>query len=138
MTLITILWLALTVIFFIIEAISVGLISIWFAIGSLLAFIVSIFTDNIIIVFIAFAIGTIVTCIFMKYIKDIIPKTITNNTNRLVGMTAIVVEEITALKGRVKVGDVTWSAMSTDENIEEGVAVKIIETNGNTLTVERI
>lgn len=135
-------WLITAVVLFIFEAITVGLVCIWFSFGALGAFAVSFFTENIIIQLLAFALISAVSFLFVKPVfKKIMPeRTNTNNTTRLIGKTVIVVEKITPNSGRVKVGDVIWMAKSKEENdvIEIGTSVKITNTNSNTLTVERL
>lgn len=137
----TIAWLIIAVILFMFEAITVGLVCIWFGIGALGSFIVSFATDNIILQLIVFVIITAVSFIIIKPLfKKIMPeKSNTNNTNRLVGKTAKVIEEISFEKGRVLIGDVSWLAQSNDQNvIEKDSLVKIIDTNSNTLIVKKI
>lgn len=135
-------WLIVAVILFIFEAITVGLVCIWFSFGALGAFAVSFFTENIIIQLLVFVLISAVSFLFVKPVfKRIMPeRTNTNNTTRLIGKTVIVIEKITPNSGRVKVGDVSWMAKSKDGNdvIEIGTSVKITDTNSNTLTVERL
>ncbi len=135
-------WLIIAVVLFIFEAITVGLVCIWFSFGALGAFAVSFFTENIIIQLIAFVLISGILFVLVKPVfKKIMPeRTNTNSTTRLIGKTAAVTEKITSCSGRVKVGDISWLAKSKDEKdvIEIGTQVKIIDTNSNVLTVERL
>lgn len=132
-------WLIISVILFVFEAVTIGLVCIWFGIGALGAFLVSFATSNIFIQLIVFVIVSALSFLFIKPVfKKMLPdKDITNNTSRLIGKTAVVEEEINALGGRVKIGDVSWIAKA-NEVIEKGAMVKITYAQSNTLTVERI
>ena len=59
-------WFALVFVFLIIEAITLNLVTIWFAFGSLCAFITTYFTDNILIQSIVFIVFTIVSLLVTK------------------------------------------------------------------------
>lgn len=135
-------WLIIAAVLFIFEAITVGLVCIWFSLGALGAFAVSFFTENIIIQLLIFALISAVSFIFVKPVfgKIMPERTNTNSTSRLIGKTAVVTEKITPSSGRVKTGDISWLAKSSEENdvIETGTSVKIIATNSNVLTVERL
>ncbi len=132
-------WLTIAVIMFIFEAITVGLICIWFSFGALGAFAVTFVTDNIIIQLIVFA---AVSALSFMIVRPLMKKTMpvkdnTNSTNRLIGKSGRVIEKIDEYNGRVMVGDVSWIAKSKDI-IEEGTIVKIIKAEGNVLTVEQV
>ena len=60
------------------------------------------------------------------------------NINSKVDKTGVVVQEIKKdEKGRVKIGDVEWLAVS-NEDISEGTKVRITNVYGNTLCVEKV
>ena len=63
-------WFVLIFAFLIIEALSFNLITIWFAFGSLCAFISTYFTDNLIIQIVVFTFFTIISLIFTKPLLD--------------------------------------------------------------------
>ena len=63
-------WFILIFAFLIIEALSFNLITIWFAFGSLCAFISTYFTDNLIIQIVVFTFFTIISLIFTKPLLD--------------------------------------------------------------------
>lgn len=132
-------WLALAVILFIFEAITVGLVCIWFSFGALGGFFVALFTDNIIIQIIVFVAVTLITfCTIKPIFKRVIPqRTSTNSTDRLIGRQGKITEAIKNGNGRVLVGDVSWIATSK-EDIEKDALVKVVSAQGNTLTVERV
>ncbi len=135
------LWIALSGIMLILEAITVGLTCIWLAVGAFAAFIVSFATSSIYVQFAVFVLVSAVSFISLRpFLKKFMPvKDKTNNTSRLIGRKAIVSEKITAMNGRVKVGDVLWLAESADGNdIEVGTMVKITDAKSNMLVVEKI
>ncbi|NVD07245.1 NfeD family protein [Vibrio sp. JPW-9-11-11] len=56
-------------------------------------------------------------------------------SKQLIGQQFILDEDFPAGKGRVKVGDTTWTARS-DRGIEAGTLIEIIEVNGIVLTIK--
>ena len=60
------------------------------------------------------------------------------NINSKVNKTGVVIQEIKkGEKGRVKIGDVEWLAIS-NEDISMGTKVRITNVDGNTLFVEKV
>ena len=60
------------------------------------------------------------------------------NINSKVNKTGVVIQEIKkGEKGRVKIGDVEWLAIS-NEDISRGTKVRITNVDGNTLFVEKV
>ncbi len=57
-------------------------------------------------------------------------------SKQLVGQTIRLDENFPAGKGRIKLGDTTWSAQS-DCDIEVGAIVEVIEVNGIVLTIRK-
>ena len=109
----SIIWLALMVIFLIMEAATVQLISTWFALGSLAAMIVALLGGEIwlqILVFLTVSI-VLLALLWPMVRKHLKPKLVATNADALVGRICMVTEAIAPMEsGRVKVGDVTWSA----------------------------
>ena len=138
-----ILWLALIVGFLILEAATTQFICIWFAGGSLVAFICFLLGFNSLVQVSAFVISSVLLLIFTKKIIDKI-KTKTplkTNADALIGKTAIVVEEISNIdsKGCVKIGGIEWSARSSDDSeIPLNSHVTIKEIDGVKLIVDKI
>ena len=85
-------WFVLIFAFLIIEALSFNLITIWFAFGSLCAFISTYFTDNLIIQIVVFTFFTIISLIFTKPLLDkFINKNVTKtNIDIIIGKIGIV------------------------------------------------
>ena len=65
------------------------------------------------------------------------PPLLRTGTSALVGRSAIVTEEVTALDGRVRIGGEVWSARSYDESsvIPEGSKVDVLAIEGATALV---
>ena len=117
-------WLAVALAMLVIEALTVGLTTIWFAAGALVALIAALLDLSIgvqIVVFLAVSICLLVFTrkIFVEKLKAGSEKT---NVDALVGEKAIVVSPIRPYDvGQVKVGGQVWSAIG--KNPEETFAV---------------
>lgn len=138
------LWFLIIVILVIIEFLTINLVTIWFIIGSLFAFISAFLTDKFNYQFIVFVLFSLISVIFiknnLKYFFDF--KKTATNADSLIGQVCIVTEEINNLinMGKVIIGDNVWSALSNDENviIKLGAKVKILEIRGVKVIVEEI
>lgn len=136
----TVAWLIIAVVMFVFEAITVGLVCIWFSFGALGAFLISLLTDNIIIQLLVFIAVSAISFIVVKpAFKKLMPKSDnTNSTNRLIGKSGKVIEEINENMGRIQIGDVSWLAKSSDESIIPiGSMVRVKDAISNTLIVEK-
>ena len=137
-----IIWLVLMVVFLAMEAATVQLISTWFAVGSLAAMIVALLGGELwlqILVFLT------VSCVLLALLwpmvrKHLKPKLVATNADALVGRVCAVTEDIDPMEGgRVKLGDVTWSARTeTEEPIPAGSHVKILRIQGAKVIVEAV
>lgn len=129
-------WLIIAGVCFIIEIMTVGFLIFWFAIGALLAMIVSLFTDNIIIQTSLFVISSTILIFATKpFVKKFAKNknTIQTNVYSTVGKTGIVTKDIDSIQslGQVKVGGEVWSAVGlNDINIPQGTEVEIKEIKG--------
>ena len=133
-------WLGLFLLAVIFEAATVDFVAIWFAVGSIPAFILAIVGAPVWLQIATFLIITIVLIAFtrpymMKYFKT---NQIKTNAQSVIGKTATVYEEILPNEiGTVKLRGQVWSAMS-DSKIEVGTEVRILEIEGVKLIVEAI
>lgn len=132
-------WLTIAVILAIIEMSTVNLVSIWYIISSIIAMIISLFTDNIFIqVAIFVLVGTLLLIFTKDAIKKIIPEKTKTNIDRIIGMKGIVSERITEkTSGEVKVDGKIWTA-TANETIEKNEIVEILEINSTKLKVRRM
>ena len=135
-------WLVLLVIFIAAELISLGLTTIWFAGGALVAVLAAMLGLP---VFVQISLFVFVTCILLIFTRPIAVKyfnkdRIKTNAESLVGMQAIVVSEIDNLQsaGRVTVNGVEWMGRNIDQskNIPVGTVVIIKAIDGAKLIVE--
>lgn len=132
-------WLVLAIIFFVAEFATTGIVSIWFALGSLAALIPAwLMPEALWLQLTVFIAVTAVTLCFTRPVlsKYILRKTPTN-ADMLIGKTAVVIKDITPDgAGRAKVGDLTWMAKSTAE-LKEGETCIITGIEGASLIVEK-
>ena len=137
-----IIWLVLMVVFLIAEASTVQLICIWFAAGSLVAMLVSLLGGALglqVLVFLTLSI-VLFAMLWPLAKKHFKPKLVATNADALVGKLCTVTEDIDPVEGgRVKLGDVTWSARSeTGEVLTAGTQVKILKIQGAKVFVEQV
>ena len=136
----TIVWLVLMVAFLIAEATTVQLICIWFAAGSLAALLVGLLGAELWLQILVFFTVSIVLFAMLWPLakKRFNPKRVATNADALIGKTCLVTEDIDPLEGgRVKVGDVTWSAHCETE-VPAGARVKILKIQGAKVLVEEV
>ncbi len=134
-------WLAMMVFFVIVEAACpLHLVSVWFAVASLIAMIISLFGGAIwlqIAVFLVVSGGLLLALwpLVKKYMK---PKVVATNIDSVVGMLAHVTEDINNIDatGQVKVNGLPWTARSTGgQNIPKGTLIRIDRVEGVKLLV---
>ena len=131
----TFFWLILLFVFVIIEALTVHIVSIWFALGSLCSIIASalgapVWAQAAIFAAVSAA-AIIVTRPLVK--KFILPKNTPTNFEQIIGQTAVVCEEInnTEAPGAIKINGLEWSARSDDGNIIPcGDKVTVVKIEG--------
>ena len=128
-------WLIAMVIFIAAEAMTVSLVSIWFAAGALGAIIVALTGGGLtfqVTVFLALAI-VLLFCLRSVVRKHFTPRITRTNVDSVIGSTGIVltpVNNIAAL-GQVQISGVEWSARSTDNShIPAGTLVKVDRIEG--------
>lgn len=135
-------WLIALAVLLIIEIITLGLTTIWFAGGALIAFLISLVSDNLIVEFIAFFVISFALLIFTRpvaarYFNKEREKT---NCDLLIGKEAKVTKQIDNLNatGEVVIDGKAWTARALNENhiIEQGKRVIIKEISGIKLIVD--
>ena len=137
-----IIWLALTAVLLIIEIMTLGLTTIWFAAGALFAFFAALLGMNQGIQIGVFVVVSVVLLFFTRplAVKYLNTKTIKTNTEALVGKTARVIVDINNLKsqGQVVINGLEWTARSSDDTVvfKIGDAVTIVGIEGVKLIVE--
>lgn len=129
----TIFWLILFVVLLIIEIFTMGLTTIWFAGGALIAFLLACLNLGLPIQIIVFLVVSIVSLVMtrplaVKFFNRERQKT---NAESLIGQKAVVLEAIDLIHGtgRVEVNGMEWSA-KTDESEEVIEPGKIVVIDG--------
>lgn len=133
-------WFITFLILLFIELITVNLVTIWFAIGSLGALITASITDMVVIQIIVFIVLSVVSLIVTKpIVKKIRTRKITpTNLDRVIGRIGTVTKKITKDSyGEVKVEGSIWTAKANKE-IREKSQVKVLKIEGVKLLVEEI
>jgi membrane protein implicated in regulation of membrane protease activity len=133
-------WLVVLVILLVFELVTLGLTSIWFAGGALVAFVASLFGQNNIIQIVLFFVISIILLLFTRPIalKYFNTKRVKTNYESLIGKEGKVIEVIDNFNqlGTVTLNGQVWTARS-DQNqiIELGKRVKILNIVGVKLIV---
>ncbi len=123
--------------FLVIEALTVGLVSIWFVPGAIIAAILSVWVKNFYIQLAVFlVISGITMFLSKKFFKKTKSEKLAESNDLLIGKTALAKTDISATDGKVIVGGVYWRAVSENQ-INEGEYVTVTAVNGNTLTVTK-
>ena len=135
-------WLMAFIILVVMEFLTMGLTTIWFAIGALVSFFASLFGAVVWLQIVLFLVVSLVVLVVyrplaVKYVNSRRTKT---NVDDLIGREAKVIERIDNLNetGRVLLNGIDWSARSTliGGVIEEDTIVKVMEVQGVKLIVE--
>ena len=98
-------WLIALVVFLVIEAATLGLATIWFAGGALVALIAAMCGAGIVIQIVLFLVVSLVLLFFTRpfAVRFLNKDTLKTNVDRVVGMEGVVTEEISNLAGTGKV-----------------------------------
>ena len=128
-------WLAAMVVFIAAEAMTVSLVSIWFAAGALGAIIVALMGGGLVLqvtVFLALAVALLLSLrsIVRKHFTPHVTKT---NIDSVIGATGIVVTPVNniAALGQVQINGMEWSARSSDNShIPAGAMVRVDRVEG--------
>ena len=135
-------WLAVGVVFLIVELLTTALVSIWFVPSAIITCLLSFVVDNLLIqiaIFVALSAVFMVVCrkIYNKHIKK--PVDDVDQNEKLIGKTAKVAEDTNGISGRILVGDVYWKAVSENGDIiPKGETVKVKSVNGTTLVINKL
>ncbi|MDF2842529.1 MAG: putative rane protein [Herbinix sp.] len=136
-------WLVILAALLLIEIFTLGLFTIWFSGGALIAFFVSLVAeDNLLLQIIVFLTVSLVLLIFTRplVLKYYNPKRIKTNYEGVIGKNGIVIVTIDNLKstGQVTVDGQEWSAKTADgSRIEKGSIVNVQAITGVRLVVTK-
>lgn len=137
----SIFWLIIFAVFLIVEIITLGLTTIWFALGAIAAFLTAyvgfgMVVQVVVFLIVSIALFVITRPIAMKFFNKERERT---NAESLIGQKAIVKEKVDTLRGegKVEVNGMEWSAKTDEsETIEAGTIVLIKGIQGVKLIVE--
>lgn len=136
------LWLIAAIAFGFIEAITLGIATIWFAVGALIAWLFSLFNTPLWVQVLVFLVSSSVLLYFtrpiaQKFLKIGHTKT---NAETIKGKTGIVIKKIDNIQGtgQVKVSGQIWSAKAIDDElILEDSIIEILDIQGVKLVVQQ-
>ena len=131
----SIIWLVLMVIFLIAEALTVSMISLWFAAGAVVALLLSLLQLQIWLQVLLFFLvsGALLACLRPLVRRHVTPKLTPTNVDAIVGTRCMVTAEIdnVCAAGQVKLNGIEWSARSvTGQIIPEGTLVRVERVEG--------
>ena len=139
----SLIWLIITVALSVAEIFTMGLVTIWFAAGAAVAFVLALIGAPLAVQIAAFLVVSIVILILVrpiatKHFNNRLKKT---NIDAYVGRKLIAKTDIDNLHGagKVDMDGSTWIAVSSMDNIiiRAGETVKVVEVRGAKLIVER-
>ena len=130
-----VIWLGLMVLFLLIEAGTVALVSLWFAAGALAAILVSLLGGKLVIQSVVFL---VVSCVLLALARPVLrkyytPRITRTNVDSLPGSLGLVTADIDNVvgAGEVKLGAMTWTARSTDGSpIPAGTQIRVDRIEG--------
>ena len=136
------LWIAFAVVMGIIEAFTMGLTTIWFAGGALVAAILSLVTDSLLAQLLVFAVVTLVLVIFTRpvAVKKLNTRTVKTNVDAVIGTTGTAESDVPMHgTGTVKADGKVWTAVLADGSaeIKAGELVEVTAVSGVKLLVKK-
>ena len=135
-------WLIAMVILIVIEIMTLGLSTIWFAFGALVAFIASLFGASIALQVVLFIVVSIISLILTRpmAVRFLDKGLVKTNVDSLIGKHAIVEEDISNIQetGLIKINGLEWMARTREEQdiVKKGSIVSIICIDGAKLIVK--
>ncbi len=137
-------WLGIVVLMLVIEIITLGLTTFWFAGGALVAFIAALLGAPLVLQIILFVVVSVALLVItrpiaLKYFNKSRVKT---NAESMIGKEGIVSDTIDNLNGtgQVKIDGMDWTARANDSHrlFEIGETVRVVEIQGVKVIVEEI
>jgi membrane protein implicated in regulation of membrane protease activity len=142
MEMLSIFWLGLLILLLVIELATLGLTTIWFAGGAVVAFVASLLGANLVVQIFLFLAVSILLLVFTRPFaaKYINRNRISTNVNSLIGKTAVVTQEIDnrSEKGEARIEGKIWMARTEKEGVRIApeTPVTILRVSGVKLIVE--
>ena len=136
-------WLVIAIIMLIVEVVTTGLATLWFALGAIVAMVMDLcgapFTSQIVVMAIISVASFVLCMIWIRPKLESLRKKNVQRTNadRLIGREGVVIVPLNGAegKGQVKIDGQIWSAKA-DTDIAEGIKVTVKSIEGVKLVVE--
>ena len=130
-----IIWLVLMIFFLIVEAATVMVVSMWFAVGAVVALLLSLLHLEVWLQVVAFFVvsAILLACLRPMVQRHFTPKLSRTNVDALIGSKGYVTADIDNIcaAGQVKLGSMEWTARSTSgEPIPTGTRVRVDRIEG--------
>ncbi len=139
-----IIWLAVFVIAIAIEAFTAELVTIWFALGGVIALIISFIPGAYwwieLIVFMVISVATLL-CLRPLATKLLKRNLVKSNVDEMIHKKGKMIKTCDEINhGEVKINGVIWTAISAEEHqeIKEGTLVEVLAVDGNKLVVKEV
>ena len=118
---ILIVWIALAVVFAVIEAATAQIVTIWFTVGAVGAIVAKLLNTSVLVQFLVFVALSVLTLVIARpfLVKFTRTKTQPTNLDMCIGQDALVLEEINNTKGtgQAKIRGNVWTARSKNDSI---------------------
>ena len=137
-----IVWVAAMVLFAIVEAVTVSLVSVWFVGGSLAALIVELLGGSMLVQILVFlAVSAVLLALLRPFARRFVAPHTATNADMALGNEAYVTETVDNLRetGAVKLDGKIWTARSAGgEIIPAGTLIRVVKLEGVKLYVEPV
>lgn len=129
------LWIALCIVFLIIEQSTLGLTTIWFSIGALVALLSVFLGASFIIQIVIFLVVSLILLLFTRkiFVKKLKIGNVKTNVDAIIGTKTVLVRAIIPYEvGSIKINGQEWSAVCEDRNVElrAGTKVEVVAVEG--------
>ncbi len=138
-----IIWLGIMIVLLMIEVATLGLTTLWFAGGSLVAFFAALLHAPVFVQVLLFLLVSIVLLYFTRpiAIRYLNKSRVKTNVETIIGKEAVVTQDINNLhaQGQVVIGGMEWTARTStnEETIEKNAVVVVKKVDGVKLIVSR-
>ena len=128
-------WLVLMLVFLLVEACTVSMVSVWFAIGALAAMVASLCGGELWLQLVLFVVISAAALLALRPLarKYFTPRLTKTNMDAVIGQEGLVTVTVdnTHAVGQVRLGHMEWSARSTSgEILEEGTRIRVDRVEG--------
>ncbi len=135
-------WLAVFVITVIVEAATQDFVSIWFAIGSLIAMAICYFAPFYVEIIVFAVVSLVSLALTRPLVKKLMDRTERyTNTDEFVGKKVVLEKNVSKFSdGEVKINGIIYNAILPElenEEIEKGTVVEIVALKGNKIIVKK-